>query len=237
MKKLLSVFALLLGLPSLAFAQQGVFNYGLKGGFSLSTYAGQLDGPLNAGYKPGFTAGAVATYGLAEHTTVQVEALYSQKGVFVDNYPFRFNNSGSGPQFNAWRYRATLSYLDVPVLAKLTTGAAGTGFFVEVGPQLSLALAQREYLSAFGKVGSYDNPPDQVISTDRSSLVPVSLGYVGGLGYQFAIGLGVGLRYTGDFSHVYKNDRNVGSSDVSYGNSFHNSVFQFQVHYLFGSKS
>jgi hypothetical protein len=237
MKKNLLVIAFMFGLPSLAFAQQGVFKYGFKGGFSLATYTGELDGPRAAGYKPCFAAGVVATYALASHVILQAEGLYSQKGVFVDNYPFRFNNSSSGPQFNAWRYRATLSYLDVPVLVKLTTGVTGNGAFVEVGPQLSLALAQREYLSAFGKVGSYDNPPDQIISTNRSSLVPVSLGYVGGLGYQFAIGLGMSLRYTGDFSHVYKDDRNVGSSGVSYGKNFHNGVFQFQVHYLFGGKS
>jgi hypothetical protein len=53
------------------------------------------------------------------------------------------------------------------------------------------------------------------------------LGYVGGIGYQITSGVGVGVRYTGDISQVYKDDL---------GGNLHNSVFQFQAHYLFGGK-
>ena len=128
--------------------------------------------------------------------------------------------------------RATLAYLDVPVLLKLSAGAANTGFFLELGPQLSVALAQREYLAPFG--GNAANASEQTLSTDRGALTPVSLGYVGGLGYQFANGLGLGLRYTGDVSHIYQDEAGPGRSGVALNNNFHNSTFQAQVHYLFG---
>jgi len=199
MKKAVFSLTLLLGLTTAAHAQTGTLRYGLKGGFNLSSYSGQLDGPFAAGYQPGFAAGAVAAYGLSDHATLQVEALYSRKGVFVDSYPYRYPAS---PLFGSWRYRSALSYLDVPVLAKLSTGAASTGFYLELGPQLSLALGQREYVTPYGSSGSAANPPAQTLSTDRNALTPVALGYVGGVGYQFANGLGLGLRYTGDVSHV-----------------------------------
>lgn len=234
MKKLLLLCAVQAGLAGVAQAQQGAFHYGIKGGFSLGTYAGRLNGLYDAGYKPGFAAGALAAYCLSDHAAVQLEVLYSQKGVFVDDYRYQIRTSSAS--FNMWRYRSTLSYLDVPALIKLNTGAAGAGFFLEAGPQLSFALAQREYLAPFGSTGSTANPPEQTLSTDRSALVPVSLGYVGGLGYQFGFGLGLGLRYTGDLSHVYQDEAGVGSSGVALSNNFHNSVFQLQAHYLFGGK-
>lgn len=218
-----------------ACAQQGVFRYGVKGGFSLSTYEGQLDGPYPAGHKPGFAAGALASYGLSDHAAVQLEALYSQKGVFVDNYGYSIRTSQAN--FNYWRYRSTLSYLDVPVLLKLNSGEANWGFYLEAGPQVSFALAQREYLSPFGTSSKAPNPDDVTISTDRGALVPVVLGYVGGVGYQFGGGLGLGLRYTGDVSHVYRDEAGPGSSGASLNNNVHNSTFQLQAHYLFSRRN
>ena len=225
------LFGLLVALAAhSAHAQQGIIRYGAKGGFSLSTYEGQLNGPYPAGHKPGFAAGALAAYGLSDHAAVQLEVLYSQKGVFVDDYKYTIRTPQAN--FNYWRYRSTLSYLDVPVLIKLNSGEANRGFYLEAGPQVSFALGQREYLSAFGK-GNTSNPDDVVISTDRGALVPVVLGYVGGLGYQFGNGLGLGLRYTGDVSHVYRDEAGPGSSGAALNNNVHNSTFQLQAHYLF----
>ncbi len=236
----MKILTILLGVlatlaAQIAHAQQGVFRYGVKGGLSVSTYEGQLNGPYPAGHKPGFAAGALAAYGLSDHTAVQLEVLYSQKGVFVDNYTYTVRTPQAN--FNSWRYRSTLAYLDVPVLIKLNSGEANRGFYMEAGPQVSFALAQREYLSPFGTVGSYPNPADYTISTDRSALVPVVLGYVGGVGYQFGCGLGLGLRYTGDVSHVYRDEAGPGSSGAALNNNVHNSTFQLQAHYLFSGKS
>ncbi|MEJ7658398.1 MAG: porin family protein [Hymenobacter sp.] len=233
----IKIFPLLLGLLATlaAHAQQGVFRYGVKGGFSLSTYEGQLDGPYPVGHKPGFAAGALATYGLSDHAAVQLEVLYSQKGVFVDNYTYSIRTAQAN--FNYRRYRATLSYLDVPVLLKLNSGEANRGFYLEAGPQVSFALGQREYLSPFGKSSNAPNPEDITISTDRGALVPVVLGYVGGVGYQFGGGLGLGLRYTGDISHVYRDEAGPGSSGATLNDNAHNSTFQLQARYLFSQKN
>lgn len=229
MKKVFLSLALMAGFAGAANAQSGVVKYGLKGGFSLSSYTGGGDIGKNTGFKPGFTAGVLVNYGLSDMTSLQIEGLYSQKGAFVDSY----DATVGGTRYQG-QYRSTLQYIDVPVLFKVNTGDAGKGLFFEVGPQASFTVANREFVRPSG--AGAGSPNEQDISTDRNRLVPVGIGYVGGIGYQITSGLGLGLRYTGDFSNVYKDGFGAGSLNPSYGNNFHNGVFQFQVHYLFGGK-
>ncbi len=231
MKKVLLSLALLAGAAGAANAQSGVVKYGVKGGFSLSSYTGGGDIGKNTGFKPGFTAGVLVNYGLSDMTSLQIEGLYSQKGAFVENYDATIN----GTRYNG-QYRSTLSYIDVPVLFKVNTGDEGKGLFFELGPQASFALGRREFVRPSG--AGAGSPAEQNIGDGRgrNPLVPVGIGYVGGIGYQITSGLGLGVRYTGDFSNVYKDGFGSGSLNPSYGNNFHNGVFQFQVHYLFGSK-
>lgn len=222
MKKVILSLALLAGVSTAANAQSGTFKYGVKGGFSLSSYTGG-DAGYTAGYKPGFTAGVLVNYGFTDNLSLQVEALYSQKGAFLDN------SSLAG-----YQYRSTLQYIDVPVLAKYSIGEDGKGLFFELGPQASFTVANREFLRPNGSgAGSQD---EITLSTDTKRLVPVGIGYVGGIGYQITSGLGLGVRFTGDFSNVYKDGFGSGNSGASTSNNFRNGVFQFQVHYLFGGK-
>ncbi len=233
MKKVLLSLALLTGFAGAANAQTGI-KYGVKGGFNLSSYTGNVAG-YNAGYKPGFAAGVLVNFGVSDNTSIQIEGLYSQKGAFVDNYYYRYSNQ-TATQANAQnQYRSTLSYIDVPVLFKVNTGEEGKGFFFEVGPQASFSVGKREFVRPQGSGAG--SPAEENIDTNRNSMVPVGIGYVGGIGYQITSGLGLGVRYTGDFSHTYKDGFGAGASGVAPDNNFHNGVFQFQVHYLFGGKS
>ena len=229
MKKVILSLALLAGITGAAHAQSGVLKYGVKGGFSLSSYTGN-DAGYSAGYKPGFTAGVLVNYGLNDNLSLQLEGLYSQKGCFIDKGDYVV---GTTPYLN-YQYRSTLQYVDVPLLVKYNIGEDGKGFFVEVGPQASFTVANREFIRPQGDGAG--SPNEVTLSTDANRLVPVGIGYVGGLGYQITSGLGLGIRYTGDFSHVYKDGFGAGSSGVATTNNFHNGVFQFQVHYLFGGK-
>ncbi len=231
MKKVLLSLALLAGFAGAANAQSGVIKYGIKGGFNLSSYTGNVAG-YNSGYKPGFAAGVLVNYGLSDMTSLQIEGLYSQKGAYVDNYYYKYSTQATGSNTN--QYRSTLSYIDVPVLFKVNTGEAGKGFFFELGPQASFAVGKREFVRPQG--AGAGSPAEENLDTNKNSLVPVGIGYVGGIGYQITSGLGLGLRYTGDFSHVYKDGFGAGASGVAPDNNFHNGVFQFQVHYLFGGK-
>ena len=232
MKKALLSLALITGLAGAAHAQTGLLKYGVKGGFNLSSYTGGGSTGPSTGFKPGFAAGVLVNYGLSDMTSLQIEGLYSQKGAFISNATYA-SGSTNAP-YNGQQYRSTLSYIDVPVLFKVNTGEAGKGLFFELGPQASFALGDREFFRPQGeKAGS---PQEVTVYNTRDRMVPVGVGYVGGIGYQLTSGLGLGLRYTGDFSNVYKDGFGTGSAPLQGSNNFHNGVFQFQVHYLFGGK-
>jgi opacity protein-like surface antigen len=209
MKKAILSLALLAGAAGVANAQTGV-KYGLKGGFNGSTFSGADS--KGSEYKAGFAAGAFLNFGLSDNFSIQPEVLYSQKGASVDNF-LGTNNT----------IKQTLGYLDVPIMFRYNIGEDGKGLFVEAGPQGSFVLHQR----TFEEDGSgKEISGSRTTSTD--GLNKVVVGYVGGLGYQITSGLQLGLRYTGDFSQIYKQEN--GAPNV------HNSVFQFQVGYAFGGK-
>ena len=217
MKKIILSLALLAGFAGAAHAQTGV-KYGLKGGFNGSTFSGEDS--KGSEYKAGFAAGGFLNFGLSDNFSIQPELLYSQKGASIDNqiYP-----TGSGTTFGTdGTAKTTLGYLDVPIMFRYNVGEDGKGFFVEAGPQGSFVLHQRSFLEDGGgrQVGSSQ--------TSTDDLNKVVIGYVGGVGYQITSGLQLGLRYTGDFSQIYKQDN--GAANI------HNSVFQFQVGYAFGGK-
>jgi hypothetical protein len=221
MKKIILSLAVLTGFASAANAQTGV-KYGIKGGFNGATFSGTDS--KGSEYKAGFAAGVFANFGITDQVSIQPEVLFSQKGASVDNF------QGVG----ANTLKSTLSYIDVPILARINTGQDGKGLFFEIGPQGSLAVSNRDFIQANGNKFNEN--------TTLNDINKVTIGYVGGIGYQITSGLSLGVRYTGDFSQTYKDGPSTTLKAAS-GNSFlanspnvHNSVFQFQVGYAFGGK-
>ncbi len=225
MKKVILSLALLAGVVGTAHAQTDV-KYGIKGGYNLATYSGTNS--TGNKYKSGFTAGVFANFGIADNFSIQPEVLYSQKGAALDNF------QGS----NGTTFKSTLGYIDVPVLFRVNTGENGKGLFFELGPQGSFLVHNRDFTQTGNtSTQSTDN-------TRTGDMNKVAIAYVAGLGYQLTSGLSLGLRYTGDFSQVYKQGASqyYNPAVVAYtGGSgqnpnVHNSVFQFQVGYAFGGK-
>lgn len=220
MKKIILSLAILAGFAGAANAQTGV-KYGIKGGFNGSTFSGTDS--QGSKYKAGFAAGVFANFGINDQFSIQPEVLFSQKGARVTGYQGVGDNT----------FKSTLSYIDVPILARINTGDAGKGFFFEIGPQGSLVVADRDFIQYGGN--KYDE------NTNTRDLNKVLIGYVGGIGYQITSGLSLGVRYTGDFAKVYKDGASntlKAATGTAYANnpSVHNSVFQFQVGYAFGGK-
>lgn len=112
MKKIILSLALLAGFASAANAQTGV-KYGIKGGFNGATFSGTDS--KGSEYKAGFAAGVFANFGINDQFSIQPEVLFSQKGASVDD--FQTSALGSGTTF-----KSTLSYIDVPILARVNTG-------------------------------------------------------------------------------------------------------------------
>ncbi|WP_210521938.1 porin family protein [Hymenobacter terricola] len=223
MKKIVLSLALLAGLTSAAHAQTGV-KYGIKGGYNLATFSGTDSN--GSKYKSGFAAGGFLNFGVSDMFSIQPELLYSQKGASID----KFQGNGTTT------FKSTLGYLDVPIMFRVNAGDDGKGLFFELGPQGSFVLHNRD----FTQTGNTSTQSTDNTSTD--DLNKVVIGYAAGLGYQLTSGLSLGIRYTGDFSQVYKDgvSKNYVSSATNGLNginpSVHNSVFQFQVGYAFGGK-
>ena len=218
MKKVILSLGLLVGMAGVANAQTGL-KLGLKGGFNMATFSGKDS--KGSEYKAGFAAGGLLNYGFTDMLSVQGELLYSQKGGSRDY------DNGAGKTNTD---KTTLGYIDVPILLKVNTGDEGKGLFFELGPQGSFVMHQRSFTEDSGgkQIGSSETSTDQ--------LNKVVIGYVAGLGYQITSGLGLGVRYTGDLSQVSKDQSTtIGGVTVSNPN-IHNSVYQFQVHYLIGGK-
>jgi opacity protein-like surface antigen len=224
MKKAILSLALLAGAAGVANAQTGV-KYGVKGGFNGSTFSGADS--KGSEYKAGFAAGAFLNFGVSDNFSIQPEFLYSQKGASVDNY--QGNNNLT--------LKSTLGYLDIPIMFRYNIGEDGKGLFVELGPQGSFVLHNRDFFQTGG------NKTQQTENTSTNDLNKAVIGYAGGIGYQLTSGLSLGLRYTGDFSKVYKEGASTtlkaatGTSAAFVNNPVvQNSVFQFQVGYAFGGK-
>jgi len=152
------------------------------------------------------------------------ELLYSQKGVKYD-YSNTYASGGiSVSQTETGQVR--LSYLDLPLLFRLKAAGA----FFEAGPQLGLLLAQNadETYTTTQKygVGTPIVTTRNYNSTSTNGTRTLDVGYIIGIGYQLPQGFEVGVRYNGGISDL--------SSSNSASDKTRNSVFQFQVGYLFG---
>jgi hypothetical protein len=194
MKKAFLALALTLGVASAAQAQSARF--GVKAGASLTSLTG--DDTDNAKYKFGFNGGVMANFALNDMFSIQPEVLYSMKGAKADGRDSRVN----------------LNYIDIPVLAKISTGE--TGLFFELGPQIGFL--------ASAKAKENDTSIDV-----KDAFKSVDFGYAAGLGFQAASGPMVGLRYNGGFT-------NNGKSVMGYDPKSKNSAFQLYVGFLFGGK-
>jgi hypothetical protein len=201
MKKLILSIGLLAGI-SVAAQAQGI-KYGVKAGASLTNFSGSDSD--NTANKFGFNGGVLANFAFNDMVSVQPEVLFSMKGTKNTDYN---------------KERVNLSYIDVPVLLKVATGA--TGLFFELGPQVGFLATAKYKLD--------DNSADV-----KGGFKSVDFGYAGGLGFQAESGPMIGLRYNGGFTKVGKN-ANLGNGISIDAGNVRNSAFQLYVGYTFGGK-
>lgn len=112
--------------------------------------------------------------------------------------------------------QARLSYIDIPLLLRVHAD----GLFFEAGPQVGFLIGEKDEFHGGGQT---------VTSTSTDGTRKIDAGYIAGVGYQLSSGLELGIRYNGGLSDI--NDKNNSNS-----NKTRNSVFQFQLGYLFGGK-
>ncbi len=206
--------------------------FGLKAGVSLANIAGKDLGKGFSSLKDfsnlvGANAGVMADFSLSDHFSIHPELLFSQKGAKITNTDSYSN--GSIAVFSTTTGQVRLSYLDLPVLGRGKFG----GFFVEAGPQVGFLMAQKHETTTTAVYTAGGIPVTETSSDkddSRNGTSKFDLGYVLGVGYQLPQGLELGVRYNGGISNL---DDSKGASDDF---RVRNSVFQFQVGYLFGGK-
>jgi hypothetical protein len=117
-----------------------------------------------------------------------------------------YSGQGSEQSFTTGSVIIELGYLNVPVLFKYQHE---TGLFAETGPQLGILLTANKEV-------------DGMNSNIKSNFQSSDFSWAFGIGYKFSeIGLGIDARY------------NLGLSNISYGGSEKNTVFQLGLFYMF----
>lgn len=224
MKKLVIVLSLVVGVASAAHAQTSRF--GVKAGVSLSNVTGNDASAGTFKSQLGLQAGAMADISFSRRLAFHPELLFSQKGAKIDGGASY--TSGAGTYVSSQMGRVRLAYLDLPLLLRVQAA----GVFFEVGPQLGLLLS-REFDKNTTTVVTYTGATGSVITTQNEAsrgtdgARKLDVGYVLGVGYRLPQGLELGLRYNGGLAKL---------ADGNSAPELHNSVFQLQVGYLFGTQ-
>ena len=162
----ISLFVLMsLLITSVSFGQVG-FGKGIKAGLVSSKLTGD-DVNDNADRRSGFAAGAFINFGLSPlPLSIQVEALYVMKGADEEDVEEEIT-------FNT---ELKFTYLEIPVLAKLTVVAVpGLKLQVFGGPSLGILLSAKSKLTVGNESAEIDIK-DDVKSTDLGLVLGVALG-------------------------------------------------------------
>jgi len=223
MKKIsLSAFALLAGVsllaqeqPKLTTDMTSAVRWGIKAGVNLSDLhdEGFPDAAnFSSSNKTGYYAGFLVNLPLSSNIKFQPEVVYSKQGAESDI-------DITGPTgTSALRYKTKLGYINVPLMFQWQTAS---GFFVELGPQLSFLLS--------AKTEDKDNSSNEVDLKDQ--LEKFEIAGSGGIGFMSRLGLGINARYNYGFKNILK-EGNANYPDAA---ELKNRVIQIGLFYQFGA--
>lgn len=160
----------------IAQAQTQQSNAGIKGGYNLAAVS--FDGDTETGQRHGFHIGFYGESFISESTSLQIEVLYSQQG-----YELR-DNSGTFTQ--------KLDYINLPLLLKLYPDE---NFFLEVGPQVGLAISHKE---------EFDSGFNLFDTSQELEPENFDWGLNFGAGFKTNSGVSLGVRYHLGLGSVYE---------------------------------
>lgn len=170
-------------LPASALAQQ----VGVKAGANFASLTPEEDEDPDRSRRIGPVAGLWVRMASASPVSLQVEGLFSEKGV-------KFKAPAIGLDAAEIRLR----YLEIPALARADFGAAGSAarVFVVGGAAPAFKLAARAKAEGEGQQSDRD-VSDDIFAFD--------LGLVGGVGVEFGRAL-IEARYTHGLRHINTDD-------------------------------
>jgi hypothetical protein len=195
-----------------ASVDKGFSGYGPVLGFSL---AKQCEKDSSNSFKWGLTLGGVLTYKFNSRLSFMGQLLFVQKG-------FRYSDTDA---FGPYDSKLTLSYLELPILARYAFGSDTLRYFALAGLAFGLKLGGKFSTEWEGE--SYE-------SRDMSPYRAMDLGLVlgAGLGYPLRCGwLVFDLKFTFGLLNIYANP---GPSADDFRIS--NTAVLFLFSYIFGDQ-
>ena len=208
---------------------------GIKAGGNFTNIVGKSGtGDKLSGhqYIPGFHVGALGEIDLAEVVSVQIEAVYSQKG-FRDHssvtIPLSFGNSTTESNV-VYKF----SYVDVPLLLNIHFGQMGS--YIGLGPQVSfLTGVKYDGLLTVTTTTTTTTPPKSSTAEfenagkDKTGYSKTDFGVVIGTGSKWDSGIEYCLRAGYGLANV------VDQSSSTSNEKWNNLVFSVSIGYTFGA--
>ncbi len=183
-----ALFGLFFFLPAVASAQ--LYNYvppqpytstliGLRGGLGVANEATPAYTNFTVSSRTGFMVGGQLDYWFTPSWAVSVQALYNQKGDFLTG-----TSPDNGlPETDDF----ALSYLEVPVLAKVALSTSEVKPYLFAGPSVGFLLSATDHqIQTYNGVTYSDQTAD--VSTGYNS-VDLSLLFGAGISYQLSSGM------------------------------------------------
>lgn len=186
-RKIMLITLLLLAFSSAVIAQE-ITAKGIKGGFNIATLTGDDVDDEYVVSKLGFAFGCFIVYEVNELFSLQPELLFTMKGL---KYVHEDSNiSGNYEYYQKHEGSQNLSYLEIPILAKLNIPIRGNiKPNVFLGPALAFNLNATYDLSVEFKTYEYGEliyeESASVDGQDLEDIKSVDFGLVLGAGVEF----------------------------------------------------
>mgnify|MGYP000212228724 CR=1 FL=1 len=189
---------------------------GVKAGYNRSTanLRHSFTGNIDNGFENGLQAGLVMRNYFKHHIGIQMEVNYSQKG-WTDQF------LTGAPDFHT-----NLDYIEIPLMATLSTGKNKTHFFANVGCFVEFLTKVEQDALTEATVGVDFHP--FVESRDKS----FGYGYKAGAGIYQDFDFGT-LLLQSTVSYSLSNMIDNGSLKSGIPNTSNNLVLGFSIAYLF----
>jgi hypothetical protein len=149
---------------------------GIKGGYNLAAVS--FDGDGETDQRHGFHVGIYGESFIDNNFSIQPELLFSQQGYEITN------SSG--------RFIQKLNYINLPVMFK---AYPSNNFFLEVGPQIGLAITHKEIYDGFFS------------STEEFDPDSFDWGMNFGAGIKTNSGINLGVRYHLGLGDLYDSEK------------------------------
>ncbi len=232
MKKI--ILTLAIAAVSIGSAAAQGFTYGLKAGANYSNVWGK-NAFDSYKYKAGFVGGLAVNYSFNSLASLQIEALYSNKGFTLEDTEMTVNDVKT-----KYQGKFNMNYIDVPILVKINAGP----IFFEAGPQVGYLIdANRasdfKVKNANGDViaeGDSQNsagalPGYTKIDAQNGGVPNFDIGLVVGVGFNVTPQASLGVRYNAGVKSLVDTKATKAGDEPR----IFNEAFQLQAGYMFGS--